>query len=64
MRNQRMRRLIEKTVDFTDYTEFDCQNKNGVFHYTNVVWVREYPNGETIEVPQESYVSLVEGKWY
>ena len=64
MRNQRMRRLIEKTVDFSDYMEFSCQNKNRVFHYTNVVWVREYPNGERIEVPQEDYVSLVEGKWY
>ena len=31
--------------------EFNCENKNFTYHYTNVVWVREYPNGERIEVP-------------
>ena len=39
---------LDKNVDFTDMLEFNCQNKNNVFHYTNVVWVREYPNGERI----------------
>ena len=44
--------------------EFNCQNKNNVFHYTNVVWVREYPNGERIVVPQADKQTLVEPRPY
>ena len=60
MRNMKYRNILEKTVDFTDMLEFNCQNKNNVFHYTNVVWIREYPNGETIVVPQADRKTLVE----
>ena len=60
MRNHLYRNIIESNVDWMDYKEFNCQPRNGVFFYTNVVWVREYPNGEKIEVPQADFQSLVE----